>query len=328
MCWRRFGGIGPERSRALAETEAMTNAIETIKLTRRFGKLDAVDGLDLRVPSGSVFGLIGPNGAGKTTTIKLLMNLLHPSGGSARVLGRDSTKLDPELLARIGYVSESQQLPDHMTAAELFAYCRPFYSTWDPALCQSLIGLTRLPLNQRIRTMSRGMRMKAAVVASLAYRPELVILDEPFSGLDPLVRDELIRALLELTTDRKWTVLVSSHDIEELERLADWIGFIDNGRLVFAEQVASLLERYRRVEVIGEGDSPLPTVMLPSWVDPSAAGRTLRFVDTDHADPHALIKISHAFPGTQINTFPLSLRDIFLSLARGSATRSTASGGS
>jgi ABC-2 type transport system ATP-binding protein len=133
-----------------------------------------------------------------------------------------------------------------MTAGSLLAYCRPFYPSWDDALSRKLQTDLDVPLNTRIRTMSRGMRMKTALLAALAYRPELVVLDEPFSGLDPLVRDELIRALRELAdnSSRPLTVFVSSHDVEELERLANWIGFIDRGRLIVAEPVSSLRTRF------------------------------------------------------------------------------------
>jgi ABC-2 type transport system ATP-binding protein len=225
----------------------MATAIESVDLSRRFRRVEAVDALNLQVPAGSIFGLVGPNGAGKTTTIKLLMNLVRPTRGSAVVLGTDSRRLAPRDFQRIGYVSENQRLPGWMTPAGLLAYCRPFYPTWDDALCRKLQADLDLPLNARLRTMSRGTRMKTALLASLAYRPELVVLDEPFSGLDPLVRDELIRVLLELAAGdngRPITVFASSHDIQDLERLANWIGFIDRGRLVFAEPVTSLLARY------------------------------------------------------------------------------------
>jgi len=225
----------------------VTYAIESTDLSRRFRRLDAVDGLNLRVPAGSIFGLVGPNGAGKTTTIKLLMNLVRPTRGSARVLDVDSRHLGPRHLQRIGYVSENQRLPEWMTLAELLAYCRPFYPTWDDALGRKLQSDLNVPLNVRLRTMSRGTRMKAALLVSLAYRPELIVLDEPFSGLDPLVRDELGRALRELAAAHQpqpMTIFISSHDVEELERLVDWIGFIDRGRLIFAEPVASLLARF------------------------------------------------------------------------------------
>jgi ABC-2 type transport system ATP-binding protein len=208
----------------------MNNVIETIDLTRRFRRADAVDRLTLQVPVGSIFALVGPNGAGKTTTIKLLMNLIRPSRGSAFVLGTDSRQLGPEQFRRIGYVSENQRLPEWMTPDQLLAYVKPFYPTWDEGLCQKLRGDLGLTAAAPLRTLSRGTRMKAALLSSLAYRPELVVLDEPFTGLDPLVRDQLIHALLELTGEQPLSVLVSSHDIEEIERLADWIGYIDAGR--------------------------------------------------------------------------------------------------
>ena len=293
----------------------MTHAIETRALTRRFGRLEAVHDLTLQVPTGSIFALIGPNGAGKTTTIKVLMNLLRPTGGAAMVLGADSRQLGVRDFQRIGYVSENQQLPDWMTPAELLEYCRPLYPTWDRALESKLqvdLGLTsRSPL----RKLSRGTRMKAALLASLAYRPELVVLDEPFTGLDPLVREELIRALLEVPTERAWTVFISSHDVDEVERLADWVGFMSAGRLVFAQPVASLLARFRLVEVISPGEEAPPFAPRKSWLLQGRAGRTLRFVDTTHDDTSAEKLVSH-FPGAEIRTSPMALREIFVALAR------------
>jgi ABC-2 type transport system ATP-binding protein len=224
----------------------MTAVIEAVNLTRRFGRLDAVDGLNLRVEAGNIFALIGPNGAGKTTTIKLLLNLLRPTRGHAFVLGTEAQKLGPRELSRIGYVSENQRLPDWMTPNQLIAYVRPFYPTWDDTLCRKLQHDLALTADDRpLRTLSRGTRMKAALLVSLAYRPELIILDEPFTGLDPLVREELIRALLELTGDYRWTTLISSHDIDEVERLADSIAFIDRGRIVFTESVQTLIEQHQ-----------------------------------------------------------------------------------
>ena len=176
----------------------------------------------------------------------MLLNLLQPTSGKAFVLGVDSRRIGPRELARIGYVSENQDLPDWMTVEQLIAYVRPFYPTWDEALCRKLqrdLDLTsRLP----VRLFSRGMRMKAALLVSLAYRPELVLLDEPFSGLDPLARDELVRALLELTGERNWTTLISSHDIDEVERLADSIAFINQGRIFLTDSVQDLVGKYRR----------------------------------------------------------------------------------
>jgi ABC-2 type transport system ATP-binding protein len=297
----------------------MTAAIETFDLTRRFGRTEAVNGLSLQVPAGSIFALLGPNGAGKTTTLKLLMNLVRATRGRATVLGVDSRRLGTRDFQRIGYVSENQRLPEWMTPRELFHYCRPFYSAWDEALQAKLevdLGLTsRAPL----RTLSRGTRMKAALLASLAYRPELVVLDEPFTGLDPLVRDELVRGLLEVSGERTWTVVISSHDIDEVERLADWIGFIRDGRLMFVEPISSLLDRFRLVEVVAPGTLPvLPAD--PRWLPHGTAGRTLRFVDTQHDAPDAAARIASAFPACDIRTSPLPLREIFVTLARGASS--------
>jgi len=297
----------------------MSNAIESVDLSRRFRRLEAVEALNLQVPAGSVFGLVGPNGAGKTTTIKLLMNLVRPTLGSAVVLGTDSRRLTPRDLQRIGYVSENQRLPGWMTPARLLNYCRPFYPTWDEALCRKLQADLNLPSNARLRTLSRGTRMKTALLASLAYRPDLLMLDEPFSGLDPLVRDELIRALLELAAEndvRPLTVFVSSHDIEELERLADWIGFIDHGRLMFAEPVSSLLARFRRVDVIAADGVALRPATAPDWLPQGAAGRTIQFIDTNHAAPDAERRIASTWPDAEIRVSPLSLREIFVALVR------------
>jgi ABC-2 type transport system ATP-binding protein len=296
------------------------HVIETVGLTRRFGRHEAVHALDLKVPAGSVFALIGPNGAGKTTTIKLLMNLVRPTRGRALVFGRDSRKLGPDTLQRIGYVSENQRLLDWMTTEQLLEYVRPFYPTWDHLLCRKLQADLGLTTTSRLRSLSRGTRMKAALLSSLAYRPELVILDEPFTGLDPLVRDELSRALLELPGDHPWTVFVSSHDIDEVERLADWIAFIDEGRLVFAEPVASLLARFRLIEIVAADDIAPQLQDVNDFILQGVSGRTMRFINTRHDSPETLARITAAFPEADIRVSPLSLREIFVAIARSRKT--------
>ena len=293
----------------------MTQAIETQELERRFGSLEAVHELDLAVPQGSIFALIGPNGAGKTTTLKMLVNLVRPSGGRATVLGTDSRRLGPKDFQRIGYVSENQELPDWMTPRELCDYCRPFYPTWDNDLQAALERNLDLDLRQPLRQLSRGTRMKAALLSSLAYRPELVVLDEPFSGLDPLVRDELTRGLLEASGTRTWTVLLSSHDIEEVERLADWIGFIDRGRLVFAEPVTSLLERFRRVEVVapdGERPGTAGRDQRPRASSGPAARSASSMTAIRRSGTEA--RLAAAIPGAEISSSPVPLREIFVAL--------------
>ena len=207
----------------------MTAALETDHLSRRYGRTEAVKDLTLSVAEGSIFAFVGPNGAGKTTTIKTVMNLLEPTTGRTAVLGVDSRQIGPAELRQIGYVSENQDLPAWMTVRQLVAYVKPLYPSWDDEFGASLARQFDLPLDRPLKALSRGMRMKAALLASLAYRPRLLVMDEPFAGLDALVRDELIQGVLELTAQQHWTVFISSHDIDEVERLADWIGIINEG---------------------------------------------------------------------------------------------------
>jgi len=296
----------------------MQYAIETQHLSRRFGRTEAVHDLTLNVPVGSIFALVGPNGAGKTTTIKTMMNLLAPSAGSARVLETDSRKLGPATLRRIGYVSENQDLHEWMTVAQMMAYCAPFYPTWDATFAAALARQLGVPLDKPIKTCSRGTKMKAALLVSLAYRPELLVMDEPFGGLDALVREEFSSGILEAVGgERPWTVFVSSHDIDEVERLADWVGTINEGRLVFAEPVSSVIARFRQVEVAVGDAATLPSGLPASWLMPEAAGRTIRFVDSAFSDTDLGPKVHAVLPGAlDITTSPMSLRQIFITLAK------------
>jgi ABC-2 type transport system ATP-binding protein len=189
----------------------MNPAIRVDGLVKRFGKTEVLRGIELAVPEGAIYALVGANGAGKTTMIKLLMNILRPSEGRAEVLGMDARKVAGAAFERIGYVSENQELPDTMTVGELMEFMRPFYPRWDRGLEGELVRQFDLPLERKLKHLSRGMRMKAAFASSLAYRPKLIVLDEPFTGLDPLVRDELIEGLLERAPET--TIFLSSHDL-------------------------------------------------------------------------------------------------------------------
>jgi ABC-2 type transport system ATP-binding protein len=295
----------------------MKNVIETDALARRFGKTDAVRDLALAVPEGSIYAFLGPNGAGKTTTIKMLLNILAPTSGSATILGVDSKRIGPSELSRIGYVSENQQLPEWMTVGEFIAYCRPMYPDWDTAFCGKLLDQFDLPLNRKLKHLSRGMKVKAALLVSLAYRPRLLILDEPFTGLDPLVRDEFIRGVLELSDQENWTVFLSSHDIDEVERLADWVGIINNGSLELAESAAALQSRFRRIECVVTQTAGLPAVLPQSWLVPEMAGHTVRVVESLFDPESSEAQLRRVLPdASQIAVSSMSLRDIFLALAR------------
>lgn len=279
------------------------NAIETTDLSRRFWRTTAVDRVTLTVPQGTVNVLIGANGAGKTTLLKLLLNLIAPSSGEARVLGAPSHRLGPDQLRRIGYVSENLRQPEGLTVAGLMAYWRPLYPSWDRALEARLLQQFDLPSKRKLSQLSRGMAMKAALVSALAYRPELLIFDEPFSGLDPLTRDQVVEGMLDLVSQEGCTVLVSSHEIAEVETLADRLLWLDRGKLKLAEDADSLRARFRSVELFGSAASSPPS---HAWQVRREGGHT-RYIDPAF-DP--------TVTPADATVTPLSLREIFVALLR------------
>ena len=296
----------------------MDPVIQIEELSCRFDRVEAVRNLTLEVPAGCIYAFLGANGAGKTTTIKTLLNLIKPQSGSARVLGVDSTRLGPPELARIGYVSENQELPERLTVKQLISYCRSLYATWDDSLCRRLTERFALPMDRPIKNFSRGMKIKAALLVSLAYRPELLLMDEPFSGLDPLVRDDLIQGMLELSEQENWTVFISSHDIDEVERLTDQVGMIDNGVLTLSESSDSLRTRFRRVDaILAEGAAPLPT-LFQDVLSSEISGASVRWIENHYTNEEELgARIKSRLPNCQAWTStPLPLRDIFIALTR------------
>jgi ABC-2 type transport system ATP-binding protein len=289
--------------------------IRAHQLQKAYGRFDALRGLNLEVPEGSAFALIGPNGAGKTTTIKVLMNILAPSAGSATVLGVDSQELSPREIAEIGYVSENQNMPGRMTVAQYLNYLRPFYAKWDRSLEQTLLSQFRLPDERRIRDLSHGMRMKMCLACALPFRPRLLVLDEPFSGLDPLVRDELTEGLVELTGTT--TMLISSHELADLEGLATHVGYIDQGRLLFQEPMDDLTGRLREVRVTLTREAVVPAKGPSTWLQVCAEGNVLSFVETQFVEDELHARIAAVVPGVRnIDVQPINLRSIFTAIAR------------
>jgi ABC-2 type transport system ATP-binding protein len=289
--------------------------IRTENLTKRYRHNEALHGLTLDVPPGSVFALVGPNGAGKSTAIKLVMNLIRPSAGRAEVLGVDSTRLGAAELAQIGYVSENQKLPEWMRVDYFLDYCRTFYPSWDSALAADLVRQFDLPLGRRLRTLSRGMKVKAALTASLAYRPRLIVLDEPFGGLDVLVREQLIESLADCTPEA--TILLASHDLAEIESFATHVAYLNEGRLEFVEEMAALSARFREVEVTLEAPAPLPAGLPAAWLNPEQAGVVVRFTDTLYEPVRSHQEVARRFAGVrEIHAREMSFRAVFLALAK------------
>jgi ABC-2 type transport system ATP-binding protein len=290
--------------------------VEVRDLWKRYGRFDALRGLTFAIPEGSAFALVGPNGAGKTTTIKTLVNLLRPSRGTARILDVDSRAISPRELGHIGYVSENQELPGGLTVEQYMDYLRPFYPRWDRTLEQSLRRDLQLPAARKIRDLSHGMRIKMALACALSFRPRLLILDEPFAGLDPLVRDELIEGLLRRAGEL--TILISSHELSEIEGLATDIGFLHGGRMLFQEPMSRLTERCREIYVTLDSTARVPVPLPAHWLQPRAVGNVLMFVETQFSDDASGELVRTLCEGVRlIDARPMTLRSIFTTLAPG-----------
>jgi ABC-2 type transport system ATP-binding protein len=293
----------------------MPNAIAIENLSKVFRDVIALNGLNMAVPEGSIFGLVGPNGAGKTTAIKIVMNILRATSGRAQVLGWDSRDLAGSAFCSIGYVSENQKLPEWMRVTDFLAYVRNFYPTWDRELENGLVKKFDLPAKRKLKMLSRGMRMKVALASSLAYRPRLIVMDEPFSGLDPLVRDELIECILHGAGEA--TVLISSHDLAEIETFATHIGYLEAGQLRFSEELRNLASRFRQIEV-ALGASALQHGALPeSWMHLDVSNSTVRFIESRYDQARTPSDILQVFGDVRNATYTsMSLRSIFLAIAR------------
>lgn len=293
----------------------MNNAIRTENLVKKFGRVEALRGLDLAVPEGAVYALVGPNGAGKTTVIKILMNIFGATRGRAEVLGLESTRLRGQHFSSIGYVSENQELPEWMRLDSFLAYLRPFYRSWDRKLENELVSQFDLPLDRKLRNLSRGMRMKAALASALAYHPKLIVLDEPFTGLDPLVRDELIQGLLERAEES--TILISSHDLAEIESFASHIGYLEKGQLRFSEELTTLVERFREVQLTFDTPPRLPKTAPNTWMHLSTSAAVIRFIDSRFDAEKTTTEVRNVLGEARNVAFtPMSLRSIFLAMAK------------
>lgn len=283
--------------------------IQTHQVAKRFGRFDAVEDLSLDVPTGAVFALIGPNGTGKTTTIRMVMNILRPDRGDITVLGVPSHCLGSQHLQRIGYVSESQKLPDGLKVARYFAYLRSLYPTWDRALEKELCEQFELPAERRIKHLSHGMRMKLLLVGALSFRPKLLVLDEPLSGLDTLVRDEVVNGLLQQADDT--TILISSHELTEIESFTTHVAFMQNGRLLLQEGIEKLQSRFREVNVTLSSVKDLPQPLPGDWLLPQIEGHRLRFVFSNYeSDEQLRQQLTQSFGAVQMDCAPMPLREI------------------
>ena len=292
-------------------------AIRTEGLTKRFRRTPAVNDLALRVPEGSVYGFLGRNGAGKTTTIHLLMGLLEATAGEMRVLGLDPRRDSLAMRRRVTFVPETPSLWPWMTVGQVVWFASQFYATWNDDLAAELLGRFELPEDTKIKHLSRGMQGKVALTLALAPEPELLILDDPTSGLDALVRQEFMESIIGALQETGATVFFSSHIITDVERVADWVGIIDEGQLLREAPTDELKQRVRRVRLVFEGEPP--EIELDGLLARQGAGRERVLTLGDFGNGQ--LEQLRALNPTHLDLLDLSLEEIFVSLVRKGAAR-------
>ena len=222
----------------------MENVIEINGLSKRYQKF-ALDNVTLNVPMGSVMGFIGANGAGKSTTIKAILGLYKRDGGEVKVLGEDSEKMSNETREKIGVVFDTMPFPKNLTVTMLDKVFSGIYKSWDSEKFFAYITRFELPLKKKLSSFSRGMEMRLSIAAALSHNPSLLVLDEPTGGLDPVMRSEILDIFLEFMQDETHSILMSTHITSDLEHIADYICFINKGKIVFTEERNEMLEKYR-----------------------------------------------------------------------------------
>lgn len=284
--------------------------VEVHRVTRQFGNKSALNDLSLSVPRGGVFGLIGGNGAGKTTLIKHILGMLKAQSGSVRVFGLDPVENPVGTLGRIGYLSEDRDLPNWMRVGELMRYTQAFFPNWDDRYAEELREAFDLDANAKVKNLSRGQRARAGLLIALAHRPELLVLDEPSSGLDPVVRRDILGAIIRTIADEGRTVLFSSHLLDEVERVADRVAIIHQGRIMLTASMDEIKESHRRVTLrFGQ-----PTDRPPSLVGTlSFEGQGSEWSYVCSGESSQLRRAAEAIGATVVGDYALTLDEIFVS---------------
>ena len=288
------------------------SVIETSDLRKHYTTVEALRGLQLQVPDGAIHGFLGRNGAGKTTTIKILLGMVRPTGGEARVFGLDANdgKASVEIRRRTAFVSEEKDLYDYMTTEEIIRFAAAFYPRWRRDLEQRYLRSFELPIDRKIRTLSRGTRTKLALLLALCRSAELLVLDEPTGGLDPAAAEEVLHVLVGSVAAGGMTVFFSSHQIAEVDQIADRITIIDRGRAIVAGSLDDLRESFRRIQLVFDGDAPEPRFRAAGVERVRRQGRVLEVVASAGADE--IVGEARGWNPVSIDVVPLTLKEIFL----------------
>jgi len=286
--------------------------IETADLRKQYGDVEALRGLSLQVPAGSICGFLGRNGAGKTTTIKVLLGMARPTSGSAVVFGlpADEQKASVDIRRRTGFVSDEKDLYDSMNVEEMIRFTAPFFPRWRGDLEQRYLRRFELPPERKVKALSRGMRTKLALLLALCRGAELLILDEPTSGLDPAMTEEVLQALVSHVASKEMTVFFSSHQIAEVDQIADHVAIIDRGRAVVMGPLDDLRERFRRIQLVFDGDAPEPAFRSPGVVRVRRKGRVLTVLSSAGAE--RILEEARALNAVSVDVVPVTLKEIFL----------------
>jgi ABC-2 type transport system ATP-binding protein len=289
-------------------------------LTKTYSGHTALNNIDLEIPDGHVVGLLGRNGAGKTTLLQIAAGLLLPTSGTCRTHGQLSSKLDTPELSRLGLVQQEGKFIEWMTAAQHLDFTASFYPTWDRDLQHRLTGVLELPLDKKIAHLSTGDRQKVGILLGMCHRPNLLLLDEPMSSLDPIARAQMLDVLLERLRDDGCTVLVSSHILNDVEKIMDWVVALDAGRVTENAPFDELQECFAEWTVTA-GDRPLPATFAEPYVLARQGNDRLARVTvrTKHPDTAEQFAAAH---GAQLTQRPLNLAEMFpLLIAQGGNNR-------
>ncbi len=291
----------------------MPNAhmIETHELSKRYGNFDAVQSLSLQVAGQRITAFLGRNGAGKSTTIKMLLGMTHPTSGRGTILGRSITdaKANREARREVAYVGEDKQLYGYMTVEQMIGFTKSFYPDWRPELESRLLKQYQLPVDRKVKALSKGMRTKLALLLAFSRRPALLILDEPSEGLDPVSIEELLQALVVAAADGT-AVFFSSHQIAEVERVAEHVCIIDRGKLVMDLSLDEMRRGYRRITAGFTTQQPPERFRIQGIRQMQASGRQVTLLATDNAD--AIVELVRSMEPVSVDVTPISLREVFL----------------
>ncbi len=294
----------------------MNNIIEVNALHKSFKSQRALDGLNLRVPEGSIFGFLGRNGAGKTTTIKTLMGLLRPDTGGAHVFGIPVTDAGRaiEIRRRIGFVTEDKELYPYMTVEQIIRFTRPFFPKWRDDLERRYLKMFDLPPKRKIPDLSKGMRSKLMLLLAISRGAELLILDEPTDGLDPAATEDILRELVGIAGSEGTTMFFSSHQLSEVELIADHIGIIDHGKMIVAGSLDDMKAQYQRLTVVFANTVQTPTRWVDGVESVRQEGRVVSILASHNID--AIVEQAQSLPGSAVERYPVTLKEIFLEHVR------------